>query len=275
MKRVIGALLVGGWLVGGIHSSSAAGTSVQVAKPTVSTNSDGSTNLTVQITPPESNKKYSFYVAAIYQGKIYFLTNPFSNGQQGTWVVWDGVTAHIPSVIDTMNAVSITVLSQMNVSGLVGTQFYAGVGLNPDDLLANGTVTSFYTVPKPACNVVDCLAFDGTLEFQTQASNAAAVKQLVATSASMTNDGRFTANSANGCVFNGQLAKNANASLYGAINLWSGLVQVSNCASSVFNGSQNMNIYYDPSKKTLTPILSKLILSTYMVISVSGDLQGK
>lgn len=106
---------------------------------TTGTNSNLTMTANVNVANSHAGRTGNIYVAAIYQGAVYF-----NNGS--TWVLWTSgpFTPYASNV--TLGDRSINVLSNLDVSGLTGAIVLVGYGQNDQDLLNSSAFETVHTV---------------------------------------------------------------------------------------------------------------------------------
>jgi hypothetical protein len=103
-----------------------------------------STNLTltanVQAAPADVGRNGALYVGAVVNGGFFFLKS------DGSWNAWQGgpIPVYQTAVLGTH---AIPVVTRADLSGLPGTEVYAGYGLDEADLIANQKFARIFTVP--------------------------------------------------------------------------------------------------------------------------------
>jgi len=108
------------------------------------------TNVTAIIAPDavDVGSTVNVWMGAVYRGTLYMR-----NGSQ-----WGAqASGSLPVAFSTRLSAStpVTVVDQIDISGLVGLDLYVGYGSSEPDMLASpGKMSKIYTVPPPTSNVV-------------------------------------------------------------------------------------------------------------------------
>lgn len=103
------------------------------------TNSNLSMTANINVANSHVGQTGNIYVAAIYQGAVYF-----NNGSG--WVAWTGGAFPTYASNVTLGDRSVNVLSNLNVSALVGAVVLVGYGRDQNDLINSAAYETVYTV---------------------------------------------------------------------------------------------------------------------------------
>lgn len=262
MQRKLLASILASLLV--IAQSAGAGVT---STPSVARNSDGTVNLSVQVSDTATVNQ--FYIAAIYQGKYYFLKQT-SGGV--TWSAWDtGNLQDIPSyhaLPVTLTTAQFSILDHIDVATLPGLKIYAGTGSDPADMVARNNFKLAFdaatSLPPatPACTG-SCISFSVSMKYEiTYIDGTQSAPSTSSLSGTLANLSTLTMTASNGCTYSGTL----HPSSYGISGFYTGSATASGCSNSVYNGKYStVTLVKSTSGYSLIMLKSSLMTDGYIV----------